>query len=63
MIYGTETVLCLVLLAFGAVGFLVAFIFTDRNAVQESALPEHTEAEAPEQPAEQPAAGSAPSQA
>lgn len=59
MIYGTETVLCLVLLAFGAVGFLVAFIFTDRNAVQESALPEHAEVEAPQQPA----GGSAPSKA
>ncbi len=59
MIYGTETVLCLVLLAFGAVGFLVAFIFTDRNAVQESAMPEHSEAEAPQQPA----ADSAPSKA
>jgi len=59
MIYGTETVLCLVLLAFGAVGFLVAFIFTDRNAVQESAMPEHSEAEAPQQSA----AGSAQSKA
>ncbi len=51
MIYGTETVLCLVLLAFGAVGFLVAFILTDRNAVRESAMPEHAETEAPKQPA------------
>ncbi len=51
MISGTETVLCLVLLAFGAVGFLVAFIFTDRNAVQESGMPEHAEAEVSEQPA------------
>lgn len=53
MIYGTETVLCLVLLAFGAVGFLVAFVFTDRNAVQESLMPEHSEAA--EAPAQQPA--------
>jgi hypothetical protein len=54
MISGTETVLCLVLLAFGAVGFLVAFIFTDRTAVQESAMPEHSEAA--EAPAKQPVA-------
>ncbi len=59
MISGTETVLCLVLLALGAIGFLVAFIFTDRNAVQESKMPEHTEAEAPQQVA----AGSARSKA
>ncbi|MGQ9903975.1 MAG: hypothetical protein ACUVRU_06560 [Anaerolineae bacterium] len=56
MISGTETVLCLVLLAFGAVGFLVAFVFTDRNAVQESMKPEHRESEAAEVTATEPAA-------
>ena len=45
MIAGTETVLCLIVLAIGVVGLVAGFILTDRNAVLESRLPDHVEAE------------------
>jgi hypothetical protein len=55
MIPGLESVLCIVLLALGAIGFLAAFVSTDRNAVVEAQMPEHAEAVQAPAPAEKPA--------
>ena len=59
MIAGTETVLCLIVLAIGVVGLVVGFVATDRNAVLESRLPDHIEAEPVPAPAAAPAAKAA----
>ncbi len=36
-----ESLLCVVLLLMGSAGMFVLFLATDRNAVDESQLPEH----------------------
>ncbi len=42
LIPGTESLLCIALLLFGSAGLFVLFLFTDRDAVQQSYLPEHS---------------------
>jgi|GEM_PF-6062510 len=59
MLAGTETVLCLIVLAIGVVGLVVGFLVTDRNAVLESRLPDHIEPEPVPAPAPPPAAAAA----
>jgi hypothetical protein len=41
LMQGTETLLCMAVLLFGSVGMFVMFLVTDKNAVDESQLPEH----------------------
>lgn len=36
-----ETLACMTVLLFGSVGMFVMFLITDKNAVDESKLPEH----------------------
>jgi hypothetical protein len=36
-----ESLLCVAILLFGSVGLFVMFLITDRNAVEESNLPQH----------------------
>ncbi len=41
LIPGTESLVCVITLLLGSVGLFVLFLATDRDAVQESELPEH----------------------
>jgi hypothetical protein len=41
LIPSTEALLCVVTLLLGSVGLFALFLATDRNAVEESYLPEH----------------------
>ncbi len=41
LIPSTEALLCVVLLLLGSAGLFVLFLATDRNAVEESQLPQH----------------------
>lgn len=37
----TESLLCVVLLVFGSIGLFVLFLATDKDAVEQSQLPQH----------------------
>jgi hypothetical protein len=41
LIPSTEALLCVVVLVLGSIGLFALFLATDRNAVEESYLPEH----------------------
>ncbi len=49
LIPGTESLLCIALLLFGSAGLFVLFLFTDRDAVEQSRLPQHAREKRDEQ--------------
>ncbi|GIV83264.1 MAG: hypothetical protein KatS3mg052_0271 [Candidatus Roseilinea sp.] len=51
LIPSTEALLCVVLLLLGSVGLFALFLATDRNAVEESKLPQHATEKRDEQAA------------